>query len=91
MFIKVAEIDRSLREKIYDIAWEVGFEYDRTRIVSKNIKRGRKQLIYLCKMTNQGKINVVKLHQSLSAWKGHLKHGDTYLLRQQLPVCLTGY
>lgn len=29
IFIKVADLDRSLREKIYDIAWEVGFEHDR--------------------------------------------------------------
>lgn len=68
----------------------VGFRVlnDRTRVISKNIRRGRKRLIYLCKMTNQGKISIIKLHQSLSAWKGHLKHGDTYILRQQLPVCL---
>ena len=29
VFIKVAVLDRSLREKIHDLAWEVGFEYDR--------------------------------------------------------------
>jgi uncharacterized protein len=28
VFIKVAELDRSCREKISDIAWEVGFKYD---------------------------------------------------------------
>lgn len=28
IFIKVSEIDRPLREKIHDIAWEVGFEHD---------------------------------------------------------------
>jgi len=69
----------------------VGFRVlnDRTRIVSKNIRRGRKRLLHLCKMTNQGKINIIKLHQSLSAWKGHLNHGDTYRLQQHLPVCLT--
>jgi uncharacterized protein len=29
VFIKVAVLDRSLREKIHNLAWEVGFEYDR--------------------------------------------------------------
>ena len=28
VFIKIAELDRSCREKISDLAWEVGFEYD---------------------------------------------------------------
>lgn len=29
VFIKVADLDRSLREKIHDLAWEIGFKYDR--------------------------------------------------------------
>ncbi|MEM9451269.1 MAG: nucleotidyltransferase domain-containing protein [Cyanobacteria bacterium P01_E01_bin.6] len=29
VFIQVKTLDRALREKIYDLAWEVGFEYDR--------------------------------------------------------------
>jgi predicted nucleotidyltransferase len=29
VFVKVAKLDRSLREKIYDLAWEIGFKYDR--------------------------------------------------------------
>jgi predicted nucleotidyltransferase len=29
VFIKVKSLDRSLREKIYDLAWEIGFEHDR--------------------------------------------------------------
>jgi uncharacterized protein len=28
VFIKVAELDRYYREKISDLAWEVGFKYD---------------------------------------------------------------
>jgi uncharacterized protein len=28
VFIKVAELDRSCREKISDLAWEVSFKYD---------------------------------------------------------------
>ena len=29
VFLKVAHLDRSLREKIYDLAWEIGFKYER--------------------------------------------------------------
>jgi predicted nucleotidyltransferase len=29
VFIKVEKIDRALREKIHDLAWEIGFEHDR--------------------------------------------------------------
>ena len=29
LFIKVIELSRSLREQIYDLAWEIGFKYDR--------------------------------------------------------------
>lgn len=29
VFIKVAELDRVKREQIYDVAWEVGFEFER--------------------------------------------------------------
>ncbi|NER80970.1 MAG: nucleotidyltransferase domain-containing protein [Leptolyngbya sp. SIO1D8] len=29
IFIKLANLDRGLREHIYDLAWEVGFEHDR--------------------------------------------------------------
>lgn len=27
IFIKVTELNRTLREKIHDLAWEIGFEY----------------------------------------------------------------
>jgi len=29
LFVKVMELSRSLREQIYDLAWEIGFKYDR--------------------------------------------------------------
>jgi uncharacterized protein len=29
VFIKVADLDRAMREKIHALAWEVGFEHDR--------------------------------------------------------------
>lgn len=32
LFIKVGKLDRALREKIHDLAWEIGFE--RNRLIS---------------------------------------------------------
>jgi predicted nucleotidyltransferase len=29
VFVQVETLDRALREQIHDLAWEVGFEYDR--------------------------------------------------------------
>ncbi|MBE9174587.1 nucleotidyltransferase domain-containing protein [Synechocystis salina LEGE 06155] len=29
LFIKVKELSQSIREQIYDLAWEIGFKYDR--------------------------------------------------------------
>jgi predicted nucleotidyltransferase len=29
LFIKVTELSQSIREQIYDLAWEIGFKYDR--------------------------------------------------------------
>ncbi|NCS79456.1 MAG: nucleotidyltransferase domain-containing protein [Microcystis aeruginosa K13-07] len=51
VFIKVDTIDRSVRKKIIDVAWEVGFEYDRvisTFIVTEQqLKTALREL--LCK------------------------------------------
>jgi predicted nucleotidyltransferase len=44
VFIKITELDRSCREKISDLAWEVGFKYDlviSTFVVTEaQVKRG---------------------------------------------------
>jgi len=44
IFIKVESIDRSLRKRIIDLAWEVGFEYDRVIstfvVTDKEVKYG---------------------------------------------------
>jgi hypothetical protein len=31
-----------------------------------------------------GKIDIVKLHQSMQSWFAHLDHGDTWKLKQAL-------
>ncbi|MGK7955362.1 MAG: nucleotidyltransferase family protein [Crocosphaera sp.] len=44
VFVKVAQLDRSLREKIYDLAWKIGFKYERVIstfvVTEKKIKDG---------------------------------------------------
>ncbi len=64
----------------------VGFRVlsERIRVVSKNVRRGRKRIKYLSKGVRQGKWQESKLQHSLQCWKGHLQHGDTYQLQQQL-------
>jgi RNA-directed DNA polymerase len=54
------------------------------RVVSKNVRRGRKRIKYLSKGVRKGKWQERKLQHSLQCWKGHLQHGDTYRLQQQL-------
>jgi len=64
----------------------VGFRIfpDRIRVISKNIRRGRKRLRILCHLVQQDRLDSQKLYHSIQAWRGHLKHGDTYRLQQQL-------
>lgn len=44
VYIKVTHLDRGVREIIYDLAWEVGFKYDRVIstfvVTDKQIKTG---------------------------------------------------
>ncbi len=46
--------------------------------------RARRRLKKLQKDYAQGKINLQDIKQSLSSWEAHLKHGDTWRLRQQI-------
>jgi RNA-directed DNA polymerase len=64
----------------------VGFRIlpSETRVLSKNIRRGRKRIRCLCKDVNEGKYNLTYLLNSFQAWRGHLQHADTWQLQQQL-------
>jgi RNA-directed DNA polymerase len=64
----------------------VGFRIvnNRIRVLSKNIRRGRKRLNRLCKQVNLGRLDPVQIQRSIQAWKGHLQHGNTWQLQQQL-------
>ncbi len=54
------------------------------RVLSKNIRRGRKRIRCICKDVSKGKYDLNYLLNSLQAWRGHLQHGNTWHLQQQL-------
>jgi retron-type reverse transcriptase len=64
----------------------VGFRIlpDRISVISKNVRRGRKRIKYLLKKVKLRKCSIIKLNCSIQAWKGHLQHGNTWKLQQQL-------
>ncbi len=57
---------------------------DRIRVRSENLKRARKRLKRLQQEYHQGKISLEDVNRSLQSWEAHLKHGDTWRLRQQI-------
>ena len=64
----------------------VGFRVfpQQIRVAPKNIRRGRKRLRLLIKRVKNERITPKDLQQAVHAWRGHLKHGDTHRLQQQL-------
>ena len=83
--LKLHPLKTHLFKTIYGANF-VGFRIlnDRIRIISKNIRRGRKRIKILSQGITEGKWEQSKLKDSCQAWKGHLQHGDTYRLQQQL-------
>ncbi len=57
---------------------------DSIRVRNSNLHRARKRLNQLQKEYAQGKIDLQEIKQSLNSWEAHLKHGDTWRLRQQI-------
>jgi len=53
-------------------------------VISRNIRRIRKRIKCSIKQVQSGKIESLKLSQAIQSWKGHLQHGDTWRLQQQL-------
>jgi retron-type reverse transcriptase len=64
----------------------VGFRVhlDRIRVRSDNLKRARRRLMVLKKGYANGTISFIHLNQSIQSWIAHLKHGDTWRLRQSV-------
>ncbi len=64
----------------------VGFRVfpDVIRVRSPNLKRARKRLRRLKRGYSSGRIRFDRLSQSLQSWAAHLKHGNTWHLRQRI-------
>lgn len=54
------------------------------RVAPKTIRRGRRRLKLLVQRVQHQRISAKALWQAVQAWKGHLNHGDTHRLQQQL-------
>jgi len=57
---------------------------DRIRIRAESLRRGRRKLNYRIDQYRQGQIDRATLDNSIASWQGHLNHGDTWRLQQQL-------
>ena len=64
----------------------VGFRVlpDRIRVRNDNVRRARRRLKALQQQYGTGEIGLEPLVQRLQSWEAHLKHGDTYRLRQRV-------
>jgi retron-type reverse transcriptase len=87
--VKLRLVLHPKKTKIFPIKYGanfVGFRIlpNRISIISRNVRHIRKRLKYSLKQLKSGKITPIKLSQSIQAWKGHLQHGDTWRLQQQL-------
>lgn len=61
---------------------------DRIRVRRENLRRGRRRLRQMQVEYSQGEIELSKITQSVQSWAAHLKHGDTWQLRQQIFTAL---
>ena len=64
----------------------VGFRVlpDRVRVRNDNLRRARRRLKQLQADYARGEVPLTDLIQRLQSWEAHLKHGDTYQLRQDI-------
>jgi retron-type reverse transcriptase len=64
----------------------VGFRVlpDRIRIRRENLRRARRRFRTMQHAYAQGNLDSQALSRSLQSWAAHLKHGDTWHLRQQI-------
>ena len=57
---------------------------DRVRVRNDNLRRSRRRLKQLQADYARGLVPLQKLIERLQSWDAHLKHGDTYQLRQDI-------
>jgi retron-type reverse transcriptase len=64
----------------------VGFRVfsDHIRVRSDNLRRSRRRLRRLKRDYALGRVSVTQITQSVQSWAAHLKHGDTWRLRQDI-------
>ncbi len=64
----------------------VGFRIlpDRVRVRNYNLQQGRKRLRQMKANYERDRISQEQLRQSIQSWIAHLKHGDTWRLRQEI-------
>lgn len=94
--VKIEAYLNNLRLKIHPIKSQlfetkhganfVGFRIvpNQIRVRSENLRLARKRLRQMLRDYDEGKIDSQKLTQSLQSWVAHLKHGDTWQLRQRI-------
>jgi len=85
--LKMHPIKSQLFETKYGANF-VGFRVlgDRIRIRNDNLRRARKRFKRLRIAYDKGQISLVDIRKRISSWEAHLKHGDTYRLRQKANV-----
>ena len=83
--LKMHPIKSQLSETRYGANF-VGFRIlpDRIRVRNDNVRRARRRLRYLQHQYAIGNIELEPLVQRLQSWEAHLKHGNTYRLRQKV-------
>ncbi|MEA5467026.1 RNA-dependent DNA polymerase, partial [Leptothoe sp. PORK10 BA2] len=83
--LKMHPIKSQLFETRYGANF-VGFRVlpDRIRVRNDNVRRARRRLKALQRQYGLGEIDLEPLVQRLQSWEAHLKHGDTYRLRQKV-------
>ena len=83
--LKIHPIKSQLFETHYGANF-VGFRVlpDRIRVRNDNLRRARKRLKQLQADYARGEVPLSKLIERLQSWEAHLKHGDTYQLRQDI-------
>ena len=83
--LKIHPIKSQLFETKYGASF-LGFRIfpDNIKVRNQNLTRARKRLKKLQKNYAQGNIDIQDIKRSLNSWSAHLKHGDTWRLRQQI-------
>lgn len=78
-----------IKSQLFEIQYGanfVGFRIlpDRIRVRNDNLRRARQRFRQLQQDYTTGQVSLSELVQRLQSWEAHLRHGDTYRLRQTI-------